>query len=265
MLELAKEICKAVPYLPTVLLIAYRIILALAINLDCRAKNIGARKAFTILTAIFPIIFGITYAIRRKGLRKEFKVCHACGAKASATANHCPQCASHFLVEYKNPKAKSLQAISIALCVVGLICFCANEFVNLPELEGVLNSASDSDYYDYEILYDEYPYDEYYDMKGNAYQNGDDVLLYDRDDNKYQFVDNGEDDYYYKSQTTGEEFDSMLCFVDSDGYFYYDEDNELNFDGNIGYTNIDGNIYFYALETTWDPDGSLCDINGNPL
>ena len=124
--------------LSVILGIVFRILLAIAINLDCRARNIGARKIYTVLTVFFPAIIGIVYAIKRKGEKKELKVCRSCGTKASAYSAKCPKCGGLFLMDYTPPKAKQLKTASIILCVIALIAFGVNQAYSLPsEIEDI--------------------------------------------------------------------------------------------------------------------------------
>jgi hypothetical protein len=267
----------------TALGLLFNVLMALAINLDCRAKNIKARKSFTILSLLFPIIVGIIYAVKRKGLQKEFKFCATCKNKVDAYANKCPFCGGYTLYEFKNPKAKTFQKISIVLCVVSIICGVVSTVIDAPSyvknFQKNVNSYSDNDYEEYEDDIDSDYSELSYDRNHIAYSNPYDVLFYDKDGNSYV---SDENEAYFDNTDTNETYETKYCFVDGDGYFcyindgslspldddpyayiYYDEDDNAKVI-NATYANKDGNRYYLAKYVSWTYSGSLC-VNGETV
>lgn len=259
----------------SILSYAFNILMAVAINLDCRAKNINARRSYTVLALFFPLIVGIIYAIKRKGAQKAFKICGTCKNKVGAYANKCPHCGGYTLYEYKNPKGKTLSVISIILCVVGSVCFVVSNVISFPDyVKTAKETINDYDTYDeaddtlnnYSSLF--------YDRNGVAYSDPYDVLYYDRDGNTYNISDGG-----FINTQTQERYDSKYCFADSDGYFCYIDDGSLEplADDELSYTDYDengneivinvtyqdsnGNRYYAAEYVNWDYSGNM-DIDG---
>ena len=204
-----------------------RILLALAINLDCRARNLAQRKLFTVLMLFFPIIVGIAYAVRRKSLQKAFKVCSKCGSKADPYASKCPKCGGYMLLEYKNPKEKALRIVSIVLCVVGIIPYVAGEAVGMPsqldKLKKQINSYVTGEEYDD----DESDEDGLinlpflcYDRNGVAYSDFYSIKYYDKDGKSYHW---NEDDYSTIVDEQGNLYYYKNCYIDSEGYFFCPE------------------------------------------
>lgn len=258
----------------------FNILIAVAINLDCRAKNIGARVSYTVLALFFPLIVGIVYAAKRKGAQKAFKICGTCKNKVGAYANKCPHCGGYTLYEYKNPNAKTLSLISIILCVVGCICFVVSTVISFPDYvktaRETINEYSNYDdseeYDDIDSSYSSLSYD----RNGTAYSSPYDVLYYDEDGNTYTF------DIDFINTQSGEHYNSDYCFVDSDGYFCYIDDGSLEpiSDDNYSYTDYDengneivihvsyqdngGNKYYAAEYVSWNYSGTLS-INGETV
>lgn len=258
----------------------FNILIAVAINLDCRAKNIGARVSYTVLALFFPLIVGIVYAAKRKGAQKTFKICGTCKNKVGAYANKCPHCGGYTLYEYKNPNAKTLSLISIILCVVGCICFVVSTVISFPDYvktaRETINEYSNYDdseeYDDIDSSYSSLSYD----RSGIAYSNLYDILYYDKDGNTYTF------DIDFINTQSGEHYNSDYCFVDSDGYFCYIDDGSLEpiSDDNYSYTDYDengneivipvsyqdngGNKYYAAEYVSWNYSGTLS-INGETV
>lgn len=105
----------------------------------------------------------------------------------------------------------------------------------------------------------------YYDREGNAYTY-DYVPYYDREGNKYSYSFNSNTlKGTYTNVATGEGFDNEHSFVDADGYFVYDDNNEFvrQEDGEYHFQYIggDGQIYYWASDMHWDENAYLCDSN----
>lgn len=236
----------------TVLMIAHRVLMALAINLDCRARNIGARRMFTVLSFFFPIIIGIIYCMRRKGLNKEYKVCHACGTRTRADQRRCSKCGSINLYEYESPKKKMLTAISIILCVASVVSFAVYEVSEFDsqrkEIEAIRNGEYDEDELDID---DEF----YYDIKGIAHTDKENVIYYTRDDKEYSYNDvcNNEDAFVDE--------EGYLCFVktgdltpveDSEYNIYYYDEGQNEKVKYVEFTDSNGKKYYKAEHIRMD-------------
>jgi predicted nucleic acid-binding Zn ribbon protein len=269
-----------------VFVIAFRICFMLSIGFDCKSKSNKKQAMWMILCFFFPIVAGIIYACtRNKEVVNEQKVCTTCGTPLSESDNFCNNCGNSSFVYAENSNStkhnktsKVLFAVSVVLFVVYLVLYILT-VVNMTSY--ILNyDTTDSDYYSdyYDFDYDyetHYGYTlngktVYYDKNGNAYDDDDDVLYYDKDNNTYTYDD---EDYVFEDGF-GDEFDFAYCYVDSDGYFYFDEagyngnsDATIYYSGKYdAYVDDDDNIYYYADEVSWDADGNLVDCyEGLPL
>jgi predicted nucleic acid-binding Zn ribbon protein len=264
--------------LMSVLQIAYRILFMLSIGFDCKAKGNKKQAMWMILSFFFPIIVGIVYACTRSKNVSEQKVCVSCGATLSATDNFCTTCGNSSFTYAENPNSKKQNKTSIILFAITVVCFVAYMVLYvtlvanltsqvLSDYDNDLDSDYYSDYYDYDYE-THYGYTVngetvYYDKNGNVYNDDDDVVYYDNDNNTYTY---DEDDYCFVN-SMNEEFNFIYCFVDTNGYFYYDEagakDDEnatVFYNDDISkWTDSDGNVYYYADEVSWDVDGNLVD------
>lgn len=241
-----------------VLALAYRVLMALAINMDCRARNIGARRLFTVLAVFFPLVIGVIYAIRRKGLAKEYKICHVCGTKTRADQRRCAKCGSINMAEFEHPKRKLFATISIILCVVSVACFATSEVLDYQNqkemIEESMQEAENGDYDEDEELFSDS--DElYYDAKGIAHTYLDNMKYYTPDDKEYT---------YDQIRDRNDAFigeDNLLYFLDIGeltpvdnsefNYEYYDKDEKL-VTITVEYTDKDGKHFYYADEVKWD-------------
>lgn len=245
--------------------IALRLFIALAINLDCRAENLAQRKGFTILAFFFPIIIGIIYATKRKSMQKAFKVCSKCGTKADPYANKCPKCGGYMLLEYKNPKRKTLKIISIVLCVVGVLCYGAYQFIGFSGEAGAQKKALyflNEKIGSFEEEIEEEPEEEegsflLYDRNGIAYTDYRNMKYYDKDGMEYtcKYFDS-EDELVAFEDANGKEYKYEYCVIDEDGYFVYDEAVEVDENG-IYHKQGSDKKYYSPFEVTWDYSGQL--------
>lgn len=91
----------------------------------------------------------------------------------------------------------------------------------------------------------------YYDKMGNEYNELDITIdMYDRDGNKYVYKVNGLLKPSVYVDEDGNEYDAEKCFIDSDGWFFYDENGLLKIEEDyewyicVRYEDDDGNKYF---------------------
>lgn len=99
----------------------------------------------------------------------------------------------------------------------------------------------------------------YYDQKGNVYSTWLDVLYYTRDGQVYKLEP--EEDLFpvYVNQETGESIDSFSCYIDKDGYFFYDENDILTRQEKSLNTYLDpeGNEYYDISTVMFDQNGNI--------
>lgn len=209
-----------------VLGLLFNILMAIAVEQDCRARNIKAKTTYSLLTFFFPIIVGVVYACTRKNAQK--------------------------ISDEPVPNAQKLAKKSVALFVVAVIAFIAAGGLQIYSIVTAAN--------DYVDGIDDIAY---YDMKGNEYENIEEVLLYDADGNVYEY---SLDENSYVNRTTGDSYDSYMCYVTKDGYFYYDEDGSIEAsDDYSSYVDTDGTEYYLTSGVYWTADGEMTNSLDNAL
>lgn len=233
----------------SVLEILASVAMCLAINLDCRAKNIGNRKIYTVLAFFFPIIVGIVYCIKRKGEKSALKICASCGQIEPAQRRQCTKCGSLTLVEYKNPKAKKLNIISVILCVVACVSLVISSGASVYSQRDTIKQIISGEYD--EESKDQYEYEEpvveqelMYDKNGIAYSDWDDIKYFDINNNVYhkEYVE----DVAYFVDAQNKSFIEYQCVVDKEGNLYIDKDAQ-----NVPKPN------YPAIEVSWDYTGTM--------
>lgn len=267
------------------------ILLLLFMHFSAKHRNKSLGISWYILGVLFPFITALVFLSKRKRFPgANMKVCPICGDKYPMTYQVCGRC----LVELpeNSPKEKEKQAKISKACGVGYILTGTVVFVatiltivamlsnvfgalgNIFEIRiGVLNEAGETVYYDKE---------------GNSYDNPFDVVIYDREGETYTYYLDESDDFTYFVSSSGEEYDSFNCYVDEDGFFYYDEEYLLTypeesyedyedvewsdmfdeFENYKYYNNYvvdsDGNLYYSADEASWNADGELITAENDP-
>lgn len=64
--------------------------------------------------------------------------------------------------------------------------------------------------------------------------------------------------HYYLINTKGEKYEHDMCYIDSEGYLYFDTGHTLKIqDDGLTYKDANGNKYTRAFETSWDKDGNI--------
>ena len=234
------------------------------------AKNSGL---WTILTLCSPFIVGIIYYFKKDSLASGMpKICNNCGTSFDNDKFICPNCSvtEYTFSEVPNKeeylaKAKKWAKISIISLVIYFVMMISVFAVSacLPGEYDTANSEtepSDAIHYAYDVD----GVQTYYDMKGNAYTDPNDVLFYDESGNIYK---------YYKQTggyiCNGNEYFSFNSFVDKNGYFVYNEPQKITYDSDIDtekWIDEDNNKYAHSFEASWDADGNLVDsFTGEPL
>lgn len=103
----------------------------------------------------------------------------------------------------------------------------------------------------------------FYDVHGNEYDDLYDVPLYDKQGNIYTHEDAWFTTGSYTDQN-GKSYDGDYCYLSEDGYFYFDEKEELKpyKDSYDYYT--DGETIYYLLfnRVYWEDDGAIYEKSG---
>ena len=231
-----------------------------------KSKNAKDGAARTLFSMALPRVL-------KDSFKEETpKICRDCGAEFDADKFICPNCRS---TEYtlapvsydykyivKGNKWKRIFNVSLIAFVVLL----GAVFVLSATLPEDQNSNTSVEDLAYDIPHFAYVVDgveNYNDMKGNAYTNPNDVLYYDELGNAYKYSKFS--DVFI---CNGKTYDSILSFVDKNGYFVYqDYDSDIFWDEDISrWVDSDNNIYMAHYYASWNTDGDLINsFNGNPL
>lgn len=103
----------------------------------------------------------------------------------------------------------------------------------------------------------------FYDVQGNEYADLYDVPLYDKEGNTYTHEAAWFTAGTYVDQN-GKTYDGDYCYLSEDGYFYFDEHDELEpYQDSYDYY-TDGKIVYYYLfnRVYWEKDGTICEKTG---
>ena len=204
-----------------------RVFSILYIVFSCKHYNEDLSVGSCILAVFFPLIAVIIQLSRKKHFQGEgMKICRQCGEKLPPSFEVCPRCLAS-LDPYDEKKSNSSKTLStvmlgvfsvskavLVISVVLLVGICT---------KSILDTTNDMvrQYQRVSVTVDGKQM--YFDKKGNSYENEEDVVLYAKDGTKYIY---DADTYCYVSDKN-EEFEIDYCYVDSDGWFYYDEDGSL--------------------------------------
>lgn len=199
------------------------IFMAVSVYRDAKSRDFDNKWFWTILVFFSPILGRIAYAVYHRYVRK-------------------------WLWDIPYPKVYQrkgfiLMVLSFATYGIMLIAMLASMLtIGVSKVK----SAVDNE-----------PIVIYYDIRGNEYGKAWKVPLYDREGNtyKYEFKDF---DICYTDQN-GNSYTSEKCYIDSDGYFVYDEEDDfVSVSENMDYyKDTEGNIYYSValLPVYWSEDG----------
>lgn len=196
------------------------VILAIAISKDCKARNNGSGALWGVFTLFFPAFAGIIYCIYSRFLAKR-------DAKTDADRK----------------KIKTSRRLTIVAVLVYIAAFMIAVIAIITGVASGIASSIDNEATNINSLM----YSEYYDMNGVKYDEGEQVILYDKEGNAYHIAEssNGWNHYPYFDEK-GNEYLLDQCYISKDGYFYYDKNNELT---------DSKELYFYD-KTFYDKDGN---------
>ncbi len=241
-------------------------------------------KKLTISWYIFGFLFPIiTYFVfvskNKKDTIESYKLCPTCGERCPADHIVCGKCAAALPDEAVAPVIVKTSPKAITASLVAFFLF----FAATVAFEGVSVYSIATDLFSELVDYDDeipsyrigFENEEgltvYYDMMGNTYQDPNEVIIYDRDGGKYTYTEESIFEFYYIDEK-GEKFDYYYCYVDSDGYFYYDTEDEIFIDESwwdgddfdeeyfyyeYKYFDEEGNVYYDAMEASWNEKGEL--------
>ncbi len=103
----------------------------------------------------------------------------------------------------------------------------------------------------------------FYDVHGNEYYDLYDVPLYDKQGNTYTHKDAWFTAGSYTDQN-GKSYDGDYCYLSEDGYFYFDENEELKpYKDSYDYYTDGETIYYYLFNRVyWENDGTIYEKSG---
>ncbi|MBE6720215.1 MAG: hypothetical protein E7571_06135 [Ruminococcaceae bacterium] len=148
-----------------------------------------------------------------------------------------------------------------------------------PKYNYVLFADEKKNYYSVEYIDDLSEYDSvdenfksksvngwFFDREGKCYSRPEYVAFYTRDGQKYYFrtivektgdLSVGDIKHNYYTNRHGAFYPVAQCFVDEDGYIYFDTKGSVKYDDKGYYKSPSGKKYTKPTETAWDEDGSL--------
>lgn len=291
-------------------------LLILFMHFSAKYRNYKLSIGWYIAAFFFPLITVFVFLSKRKKFPgPKMKVCPVCGDKYPEVYQVCGRC----LIELPENKAEEkekenrtakifgwtfgvIYGAASVLTVAVAVMTCMYIFQSVGSLDDIMSDS-------YRIAcVNENGEKVYYDKEGNSYEKGTDVLIYGKKGEAYTYelIDEIEENGTYASyyiNEDGERFDSINCYVDEDGYFFYDEEAMLFYNDNpdapyaeedsdeedsesftdmidlfmdeilgiadykyyLGfYIDEDGNKYYWAEEASWNEKGELITAENDP-
>lgn len=209
--------------------VAFSVVLACSVNSECNEKGINHKGKYVAITLLFGWIGFIIFKLSNRKVRTE---------------NEGPE----------PPKARSKPSLACAVILFALtfiVNFASKTAFNEMPMDTLFSSAFSA--IDNIIGKNS----TFYDMKGNPYDSKEDILYYDRDGNTYK-LDGFEFDGDLVCVETGDRLNCVFCYVDGEGYLYYDKDNKLKYNEEYDYY-YDGSskVYYPATLAEWNSRGRL--------
>lgn len=243
------------------------------------------------------VFFGIwtvlVFLLKRKDFPgPDLKVCPSCGNKCPVNYEVCNRCLvelPEINTEEKAKQKKLSKIFGTGLIVTELTAFFIGSVMGVVMFRQIMDIAMG----DYDSGYRISVNGVFYDKKGNAYENENDVLLYDQEGRIYTHsvekvtAEEGyEYDEYYYVRDDGEKYYESDCYVTNDGWFYCDKGGLLEYyypdTENMSEEELDayykekmendeseykyyddylvdkkGNVYYCAYEASWNEKGEL--------
>jgi hypothetical protein len=277
----------------------------LYMHYTAKYKNQDLSVAWYIFGFFFDVPTAIVFAVKSKKFRHEnTKVCSQCGDKYPETFSMCSRCLIDLpeLDDQNRMKKKKLGKIfCILFWVVSVISVVVIGMLMATVVDQTIDLLDES-FSSHRIGFtDENGETVYYDKEGNTYTDPNAVLIYGKNGEVYTYTtiedaDEGEDAFYFENTVyideEGNEYDPYLCYVDEDGYFFYDENYEIVWDDSDydyeaddefevdfeelltqddtyryyqdRYTDNQGKLYYYADEVSWNENGEIIIAENDP-
>lgn len=279
------------------------VFVVLYMNYTAKYKNHDLSVAWYILAFFFPVPVAIAFAVKSKKFRHEnTKVCSQCGDKYPETFSMCSRCLID-LPELDDPNRMKKKKLGKIFCVAFWTVSVVSVVVIgilVAVVVGQTIDILDESFSSYRIgITDENGETIYYDKEGNTYTDPYAVLIYGRDGEVYTYttIDDAEvsedDAFYFENNVyidqDGNEYDPYNCYVDEEGYFFYDENFEIIWDDSDydyeaeeetdfedwfdddsyryyqdRYIDDSNNVYYYADEVSWNEKGEIITAENDP-
>ena len=282
-----------------VLTMLQRAFAMLYMHFTAKYKNQDLSPGWYIFAFFFPVLAGIVFAVKSKRFRHEnTKVCSQCGDKYPETFSMCSRCLIELpdLDDPKRMQKKKLGKIfALVLAVITVVTIVLYVVVGVAMVKETLELSEfdESNRIAIETIAGE---TFYFDKEGEVYYQGDQVPLYGRDGEIYtRIIKEVEDEAFGGTYETAfyvdsndNEYDPFNCYVDEEGYFYYDEDfiitwddSDYDYDADLEdceewfdeenyryyqdrYVDEEGKIYYYADQASWNEKGELITAENDP-
>lgn len=249
----------------------------LIIFFSTKYRNGNHKVLYYVFAVLFPVITLIVFAIKRKEMNGVgMKVCPSCGRKYPREFVTCYQCNVE-LPEYDEKKPKLYKTLAIVMSVIFAVSTVGSIAVNtVNAIQSVKSFFSEDG--EAEGFFGPFDFDDtaspyqriavpsengnkvYYDKKGIAYENADDVVLYSENGVSYTYS-NATDRY---EGSDGSHTDIYFSYVNSDGWLVVDEEDIYSVNKTNGeyyydyyYVDDDGEKYYDAEFASWTKDGKL--------
>ncbi len=204
-------------------------------------KNQKLGFGWYICGYFFPLITAIVFIKKSKKFPgPDMKVCPACGDKYPKVYEVCGRCLAPLpeASEEEKNKNKKLSkitgiafwiayVIATAVTIAWMVMLCS---IMIDAFKGIMDGFGEDRIGITSDSGDTF----FYDKKGNSYENAEDVIIYGKDGKQYTYTvdtvtDQGyefEEDFYIDEK--GKKYDYYNCYVNEDGWFVYDEDEEFD-------------------------------------
>lgn len=219
-----------------VLKILASILMSISVYRHAKSNNISRKGLWTLVAFGFPVLGRLAYCIYHRYIRKKGN-------------------------EYLFEQDRTNNRKGAVMCVLSLMLSAVAGIISIVSIATMGVSVIKS------IVDDEYLFEcTCYDVHGNQYNDTYDVPIYDENGNyyKYNSLIVGIGNY---TDQNGKEYDIDLCYLNSLGYFVYDENQELfpceecwcNY-----YYDKQGNKYYklQGYQIYWDKNKNLYEIMG---
>lgn len=219
-----------------VLKILASILMSISVYRHAKSNKINRKGMWALVVFGFPVLGRLAYCVYHRYIRKKGK-------------------------EYLFEQDTTNNRKGALMCVLSLILSAVAGIISVASIATMGVSVIKS------IVDDEYLFEHTcYDVNGNQYSDTYDVPLYDENGNRYNYQSLiiGVGNY---TDQNGKEYDLDLCYLNSLGYFIYDENQELlpcdECWCNYYYDNQENKYYkLEGYQIYWDEDGNMYEIMG---